>query len=121
MKIILAGLMASLLTLAVAAVPAEAAQTKSKAAKQEPKTGEAFSDTGTVTKNEADICMVTGLRYFLHPSGGEEVKIYPKSKHDSLVLDQAIKNKSSVRVTGTWKQSLDCHYVEIKKIEKLKK
>src|ERR671936_308767 len=113
MKTVLAGLFAFTLALAVAAVPAEAAQKKSKE-KQAPKTGEAFSDTGTIKKNEADICMVTGLHYWLHPGSGEDIKIYPKSRHESQVLDDAIKKKWTVRVTGTWKESMNCHYVEIK-------
>jgi hypothetical protein len=120
MKTVLAGLFAVTLALAIAAMPAEAAQKKSKEPKEAPKTGEAFSDTGTVTKNEIDPCMVTGLHYRLHPKSGEEVRLYPKSKHDSMILDQAVKNNSTVRVTGTWKQSVECHYVETTKVEKLK-
>jgi hypothetical protein len=59
-----------------------------------PRAGEAFSRSGTVIKNNVDICMVTGLRWALHPENGEDVKIYPKTKHTTDVLDRAAKNKS---------------------------
>jgi hypothetical protein len=120
MKTVLAGLFAFTLVLAIAAMPAEAAQNKSKEPKESPKVGEEFSDTGTVTKNEIDLCNVVGLRYRLHPKSGEEVRLYPKSKHDSMILDQAVKDQSTVRVTGTWKQAVECYYVETTKVEKLK-
>jgi len=60
--------------------------------------------------------MVTGLRWALHPENGDDVKIYPKTKHATDVLDQAAKNKSTVHVTGTWKQTAECHYVETSKV-----
>lgn len=114
MKIILNGLVAfALLTLAA---PTIQAAEKSKDAKT-PKAGEAFGKSGTVIKNNVDICMVTGLRWALHPETGEDIKIYPKSKHMTDVLDRAAKNKSTIHVTGTWKQTAECHYVEISKVK----
>jgi len=121
MKIVLSALLAAALAAGLSAFPAEAAQSKTKEAKPAPKSGEAFSGTGTVTKNDIDICMVAGLRYWLHPKSGEAVRIYPKAKHDSLVLDEAVKNKSSMHVTGTWKETVECHYVETSKVERLRK
>src|SRR5205823_3923654 len=85
-----------------------------------PRAGEAFSRSGTVIKNNVDICMVTGLRWALHPENAEDVKIYPKTKHTTDVLDRAAKNKSTIRVTGTWKQTVDCHYVEISSVRIVK-
>ena len=65
--------------------------------------------------------MVTGLRWALHPENAEDVKIYPKTKHTTDVLDRAAKNKSTIRVTGTWKQTVDCHYVEISRVTIVKR
>ena len=113
MKIALSGLVAFAL-LALAAPIIQAAQ-KSGDTKT-PRAGEAFSRSGTVIKNNVDICMVTGLRWALHPENAEDVKIYPKTKHTTDVLDRAAKNKSTIRVTGTWKQTVDCHYVEISSV-----
>jgi hypothetical protein len=113
MKMILSGLVAFTLLLFV--TPAIQAAEKSKDTKT-PKVGESFSRSGTVIKNNVDICMVTGLRWALHPENGDDVKIYPKTKHATDVLDQAAKNKSTVHVTGTWKQTAECHYVETSKV-----
>jgi len=113
MKIVLTWLGAFAL-LALAAPTIQAAEKSSHA--KTPKVGESFSKSGTVIKNNVDICMVTGLRWALHPENGEDVKIYPKSKHATDVLDRAAKNKSTVRVTGTWKQTVECHYVETSKV-----
>jgi hypothetical protein len=121
MKTILFGLFAFVLVAALAATPAQAAEAKSKENKHTPKAGEAYHAMGTVTKNEIDICMVTGLRYWLHPKNKEDVRLYPKSNDESQMLDDAVKNKSTVRVTGTWKQAVECHYVETSKVEKVKK
>jgi hypothetical protein len=113
MKIALSGMVAFALLALVA--PTFQAAEKSRDTKT-PKTGESFSKSGTVIKNNVDICMVTGLRWALHPENGEDVKIYPKTKHATDVLDRAAKNKSTVRVTGTWKQTVECHYVETSKV-----
>jgi len=113
MKIVLARLVA--FTLLALAAPAMQATEKTSHVKT-PKVGESLSKSGTVIKNNVDICMVTGLRWALHPENGEDVKIYPKSKHATDVLDRAAKNKSTVRVTGTWKQTVECHYVETSKV-----
>src|ERR1700746_4221929 len=113
MKIALSGMVAFAL-LALAGPTFQAAE-KSRDTKT-PKTGESFSKSGTVIKNNVDICMVTGLRWALHPENGEDVKIYPKTKHATDMLDRAAKNKSTVRVTGTWKQTVECHYVETCKV-----
>ena len=117
MRIVLNGLVAfALLALAAPTIQAAKKSSSTKA----PKTGESFSGSGTVIKNNIDICMVTGLRWALHREGGEEVKIYPKTKHATDVLDRAAKNKSTVRVTGTWKQTVECHYVETSKVTLVK-
>ncbi len=113
MKTVLGGLVAFSL-LALAAPTIQTAE-KSNDAKT-PKVGESFSRSGTVIKNNVDICMVTGLRWALHPETGEDVKIYPKTKHATDVLDRAAKNKTTVRVTGTWKETAECHYVETSKV-----
>jgi hypothetical protein len=117
MKIVLSGMVAFAL-LAFAAPAVQAAEKTSDT--KTPKAGESFSRNGTVIKNNVDICMVTGLRWALHPESGEDVKIYPKTKHATDVLDRAAKNKSTVRVTGTWKQTLECHYVETSKVTVVK-
>src|SRR6266403_6320665 len=117
MKIVLSGLVA--FTLLALAAPTIQATEKSSDAKT-PKVGESFSKSGTVIKNNVDICMVTGLRWALHPENGEDVKIYPKTKHATDMLDRAAKNKSTVRVTGTWKQTVECHYVETSKVTVIK-
>ena len=106
---------------ALLALAAPAVQAAGKASDtKKPKAGESFSKTGTVVKNNVDICMVTGLRWALHPESGEDVKIYPKTKHATEVLDRAAKNKSTVRVAGTWKQTVECHYVETSKVTVVK-
>ena len=113
MKIVLSGLAA----FALLAFPAPAVQAAEKASNTKtPEVGESFSESGTVIKNNVDICMVTGLRWALHPESGEDVKIYPKTKHATDVLDRAAKNNSTVRVTGTWKKTAECHYVETSKV-----
>jgi hypothetical protein len=117
MKIVLSALVAFAL-LALAAPTLQAAEKSSDT--KTPKAGESFNRSGTVIKNNVDICMVTGLRWALHPENGEDVKIYPKTKHATDVLDRAAKNKSTVRVTGTWKQTAECHYVEISKVTVVK-
>ncbi len=117
MKIILSGMLA--FALLAFAAPADQAAGKTSNTKT-PKTGESFSRNGTVIKNNVDICMVTGLRWALHPESGEDVKIYPKTKHATDVLDRAAKNKSTVRVTGTWKQTVECHYVETSNVTVVK-
>ena len=72
MKIVLSGVVAfALLALAVPAVYAAEKSSDTKT----PKAGEAFSRSGTVIKNNIDICMVTGLRWALHPEKGDDVKI----------------------------------------------
>ena len=121
MKNILSGLFLIAVVAALAVAPMQVADAKSKATKHTPKAGEAYDGSGTVTKNDIDICMVTGLRYLLHPKNAEEVRLYPKSKHDSKVLDDAVKNEWTVHLTGTWKQAVECHYVETSKVEKVKK
>src|SRR2546423_2783807 len=98
MKIVLSSL-AALAVLALAAAPPIQAAEKSSD-KKTPKEGESFSGSGTVIKNNVDICMVTGLRWALHPKKGEDVKIYPKTNQETDVLDRAAKNKSTVRVSG---------------------
>lgn len=120
MKSLLTVLFAFFFSALIVAAPAQAAENKSKD-KQTPKAGESYSGSGTVTKNNADICMVTGLRWALHPENGEEVKVYPKTKHASEVLDQAAKNNSTVHVAGTWKETVGCHYVETSKVSAAKK
>ncbi len=117
MKIVLSGLAAFAL-LALAAPTVQAAEKSSDT--KTPKADESFSRSGTVIKNNVDICMVTGLRWALHPENGEDVKIYPKTKHATDMLDRAAKNKSTVRVTGTWKQTVECHYVETSKVTVIK-
>src|SRR5438445_13461221 len=109
MKIALSGLVA-LALLALAALTIQAAEKSSDT--KTPKAGEAFSRSGTVIKNNVDICMVTGLRWALHPENAEDVKIYPKTKHTTDVLDRAAKNKTTIRVTGNWKKTVDYHYIE---------
>ena len=101
------------------AAPAVQAAKKTSDTKT-PKAGESFSRNGTVIKNNVDICMVTGLRWALHPESGDDIKIYPKTKHATDMLDRAAKNKSTVHVTGTWKQTVECHYVETSKVTVVK-
>ena len=113
MKIVLNGLLA--FALLAFAAPALHAAKKSSDAKT-PKAGESFGGSGTVIKNNIDICMVTGLRWALHRESGEDVKIYPKTKHATDALERAAKNKSTIHVTGTWKQTADCHYVETSRV-----
>ena len=85
MKIVLNGLVAfALLALATPIIQAAEKSGDTKT----PRAGEAFSRSGTVIKNNVDICMVTGLRWALHPENGEDVKIYPKTKHTTDVLDR---------------------------------
>src|SRR5438874_5276885 len=118
MKIVLNGLVAfALLALATPIIQAAEKSGDTKT----PRAGEAFSGSGTVIKNNIDICMVTGLRWALHPESGEDVKVYPKTKHATEVLDQASKNNSTVHVNGTWKQTAECHYVETSKVAITKK
>jgi hypothetical protein len=64
--------------------------------------------------------MVTGLRWALHPAKGEDVKVYPKTNHATDVLDRAAKNKSTVQVSGTWKETVKCLYVETSKVTIIK-
>ena len=90
MKSLSTVLFAFVFTALMLAAPAEAAESKSKD-KQTPKAGESYSGSGTVIKNNVDICMVTGLRWALHPENGEEVKVYPKTKHATEALDLAAK------------------------------
>ena len=117
MKIVFSGLIAiALLTLAGLTVQATEKSSDTKT----PKAGDSFHSSGTVIKNNVDICIVTGLRWALHPENGEDVKIYPKTKHATDVLDRAAKNKSTVRVTGTWKQTAECHYVETSRVTVVK-
>src|ERR1700746_252198 len=118
MKIALSGMVAFAL-LALAGPTFQAAE-KSRDTKT-PKTGESFSRSGTVIKNNIDICLVTGLRWALHPESGEDVKVYPKTKHATEVLDKAAKNNSRVRVSGTWKETAKCHYVETSNVTIVKK
>ena len=119
MKILLSGLAAFAL---FALIPMPATQGAEKSSdKKTPKEGQSYSGSGTVIKNNIDICMVTGLRWALHPESGEDVKVYPKTKHATEVLDQAAKNNSTVRVSGTWKQAVECHYVETSKVMIAKK
>src|SRR5436190_9757420 len=117
MKVFLSGLVAFAL-LALAEPTIQAAEKSSDT--KTPKAVESFSRSGTVIKNNVDICMVTGLRWALHPENGEDVKIYPKTKHATDMLDRAAKIKSTVRVTGTWKQTVECHYVETSKVTVIK-
>ena len=119
MKILLSGLAAFAL-FALILMPATQAAEKSSD-KKTPKEGQSYSGSGTVIKNNIDICMVTGLRWALHPESGEDVKVYPKTKHATEVLDQASKNNSTVHVNGTWKQTAECHYVETSKVAITKK
>ncbi|PYJ28893.1 MAG: hypothetical protein DME90_06695 [Verrucomicrobia bacterium] len=117
MKIVFSGLAAfALLTLAGPTIQAAEKSSDTKT----PKAGESFSKNGTVIKNNVDICIVTGLRWALHPENGEDVKVYPKTKHATDVLDRAATNKSTVHVTGTWKQTAECHYVETSKVTVVK-
>jgi hypothetical protein len=117
MKIVFSGLV--VLTLLTLAGPTIQAAEKASDTKT-PKAGDSFHGSGTVIKNNVDICIVTGLRWALHPEDGEDVKIYPKTKHATEVLDRAATNKSTVRVTGTWKQTAECHYVETSKVTVVK-
>src|SRR5438105_15776220 len=119
MKIVLSGFVAFAL-LALATAPTVQAAEKSSD-KKTPTAGEYYSGSGTVIKNNVDICMVTGLRWALHPENGEEVKVYPKTKHATEALDLAAKNNSKVHVAGTWKETLGCHYVETSKVSTVKK
>ena len=119
MKILLSGLAASAL-FALILMPATQAAEKSSD-KKTPKEGQSYSGSGTVIKNNIDICMVTGLRWALHPESGEDVKVYPKTDHATEALDKAAKNKSTVRVSGAWKETAKCHYVETSKVTIIKK
>jgi hypothetical protein len=117
MKILLSGLVAFAL-FALIVMPATQAAEKSK---KTPKEGQSYGGSGTVIKNNIDICLVTGLRWALHPESGEDVKVYPKTKHATEVLDKAAKNNSRVRVSGTWKETAKCHYVETSNVTIVKK
>jgi hypothetical protein len=119
MKNILVGLIAAIFAVTLGMADLQGAQAKSKESK-EPAKGEHFDMNGTVKKVEMDICMVTGLHYWLHPKKGEDVRLYPASEHQSQVLDSAAKNNTSVHVTGTWDESMQCHYVRISNVAKLK-
>ena len=119
MKILLSGL-ATLALFALILMPATQAAEKSSD-KKEPKEGQSYSGSGTVIKNNIDICMVTGLRWALHPESGEDVKVYPKTQHATDAMDKAAKNKSTVHVSGTWKKTAECHYVETSKVTISKK
>jgi hypothetical protein len=119
MKNLLIGLIAVAFGGALSVANLQGAAAKSKQSKP-PAKGEHFDMSGTVKKNEIDFCMVTGLHYSLHPKKGDEVKLKPTSKHDSQILDDAAKNNSSVHVAGTWQQTVECHYVQISKVEKIK-
>src|SRR5215467_8884475 len=99
MKIVFSGLVAFVLM--TLAGPTIQAAEKSRDTKT-PKAGESFSKSGTVIKNNVDICIVTGLRWALHPENSEDVKVYPKTKHATDMLDRAAKNESTVCVTGAW-------------------
>ena len=121
MKNILIGLIVVTFGGALTIANLPGAEAKSKESKQRAGAkGEHFDMTGTVKKNEIDLCMVTGLRYWLHPKKGEDIRLKPTSKHDSQVLDAAAKNNSSVHVSGTWEQAVECRYVQISKVEKIK-
>ena len=121
MKNIVIGLIAVALGATLNMADLQGAQTKSKESKQQAGAeGEHFDMNGTVKKNEIDLCMATGLRYWLHPKKGEDVRLKPMSKHDSQVLDDAAKNNSSVHVSGTWQQTVECHYVQISKVGRIK-
>jgi len=119
MKNILIGLIAADFCVTLGVAELQGAQAKSKESK-EPAKGDSFDMSGTVKKVEMDICMVTGLHYWLHPKKGEDVRLYPTSKHDSHVLDDAAKNNSSVHVSGTWDEAVQCHYVRISRVSKIK-
>lgn len=119
MKILFTGL-AALALCTLALVPMVNAAEKSND-KKAPKEGQAYSGSGTVIKNNIDICMVTGLRWALHPESGEDVKVYPKTDGATKGLDKAAKSKSTVRVSGTWKETAKCHYVETSKVTIVKK
>ena len=121
MKNILIGLIAVALGATLNMADLQGAQTKSKESKQQAGAkGEHFDMRGTVKKMEIDICMATGLRYWLHPKKGEDVRLKPMSKQDSQLLDDAAKNNSSIRVWGTWDEAVECRYVQISKVEKIK-
>ena len=119
MKNILIGLIAAVFCVTLGVAELQGAQAKSKESK-EPAKGDSFDMSGTVKKVEMDICMVTGLHYWLHPKKGEDVRLYPTSKHHSHVLDDAAKNNSSVHVSGTWDEAVQCHYVRISRVSKIK-
>jgi hypothetical protein len=87
---------------------------------KEPAKGEHFDGSGTVKKVEADLCVVTGLRYWLHPKEGSDIRLKPESKHDLQVLDRAAKENSTVHVTGAWDEAVECHYVKISKVHSTK-
>src|SRR5207244_12693170 len=112
MKVFLSGLVAFAL-LALAAPTIQAAEKSSDT--KTPKADESFTRSGTVIKNNVDICMVTGLHWALHPENGEDVKIYPKTKHATDMLDRAAIKKSTVRVTGTRKPTVEPHYLKTSK------
>jgi len=121
MKKIIVGFFAVAVGGALSMADVQGAQAKSKESKAQTEAkGEHFDMSGTVKKLEMDLCMVTGLRYWLHPTKGEDVRLKPTSKHDSQMLDNAAKNNSSVHVTGTWDQAVECRYVRISKVEKSK-
>jgi len=119
MKNKLIGLIAAVFCVTLGVAELQGAQAKSKESK-EPAKGDSFDMSGTVKKVEMDICMVTGLHYWLHPKKGEDVRLYPTSKHDSQVLGDAAKNNSSVHVSGTWDEAVQCHYVRISRVSKIK-
>jgi len=97
MKIVFSGLVAfALLTFAGPTIQAAEKSSDTKT----PKAGDSFRRSGTVIKNNVDICIITGLRWALHPEEGEDVKVYPKTEHATDVLDRAAKNNSTVRVTA---------------------
>src|SRR5947209_7475959 len=90
MKNIVIGLIAVAFGATLNMADLQGTQTKSKESKQQAEAkGEHFDMRGTVKKMEIDICMVTGLRYWLHPKRGEDVRLKPMSKHDSQILDDA--------------------------------
>jgi len=84
--------------------------------KQSATKGGAFDDTGTVAIKEMDSCMI-GLKFWLHPKSQGALRLKPTSGHDPLVLEQAAKNMSRVRVQGKWRQAAECRYVKISKVE----
>lgn len=112
------GLVVISLGLTFAVMDIQGAQESKKT--KEPAKGERFDGGGTVKRLEADVCMVTGLHYWLHPSKGSDVRLKPESKHDSQVLDRAAKDNSKVHVSGTWDEAVECHYVKVSKAQEVK-